>query len=143
MPLIPGSLVACRSTASASARLIRRSQSHGSNSPPTCCRPSPRAPQPKTPYTDTTLIEVCSAKVRPRYFFSPSEPRLGTRHHLSGSLHSDLNVERVVTAVRRPWNGSYSEYSVRIPSVLLRNPPDVRRTRFDRRTLLGDNHCFP
>ena len=58
---------------------------------------------------------------------SPSKLLRVTRHHLSGSLHSDLNVQRVVTAIRRPWNGSYSKpwngsyskYSVRVPSFRL------------------------
>ena len=92
MFLIPGSLVTCRSTASASARLILSSAAssrvdpdeslqQGLNSPPTSFAVSLllslQVLASRTPLTETRLLEVCSARVRPRYFVlintSPAE----------------------------------------------------------------------
>ena len=79
------------------------------NDPPTCSAvsllsslSSSQASASKTPFTETPLVEVCSAKVRPRYFALHQNFAWGTWHHLSGSLLSDLNVERGVTAIWRP-----------------------------------------
>ena len=146
VPLIHGSLVACRSTASASARLIlsiSRSQS---------CRPRRVAFQREfavvlvqfsdTGFTETPLTEVCSAKVRPRYLVFHQHFSKGARHHPRGPLHSDMNVKRTVTAIWGPRDCSHSEHSMRNRSFRPRNSPDVRRTCLDRRPLLGDNHRF-
>ena len=103
---------------------------------------SSQVPASRTSFIVTPLIKVRSAKVRPRYFVRQQHDAWGTRHHLRGPLHSDLNVERVVTAIWRPRNCSKSECSIRIPSFRLRNSPDVLRTCFDRRPLLGDNYGF-
>ena len=56
----------------------------------------------KTTLTETPLLEVCSAKVGPRCFVLHQHFARGLGHHLCGSLHSDLNVDRIVTAIRRP-----------------------------------------
>ena len=137
MPLIPGSLVACSSTASASARLILSSAAASRADPDespfnrasillrhaslwVCCRPSSQEPAPKTTFTETPLIEVCSSLL-----CSPPALR---QHHLSQSLQTDVNIECIVTAIRRPWNGSHS--------------PDVRCACLDRQPLHGDNRCL-
>ena len=93
--------------------------------------PSSQVPASWTPFTETALTEVCPAKVRPRYFVLHQNLARVTKHHLSGSLHSDLNAERLVTAVRRPRDCSSSESSIRIPTLRLRKSPDIRRTCFD------------
>ena len=103
---------------------------------------SSQAPAPRTTFAETPLFEVCSAKVGPRCFVFHQHFSKEARHRLCGPLHVDLNVECVVTAIRRPWNGSHSEYSVRVPSLRLRDSPDVRRACLDRQPLLGDNHCL-
>ena len=85
---------ACRSTASASARLIfwsARSQSCGPrrvaiqqafNPPPTCFTVRllsllSQVPTPRTTFTETQLFEVCSAKVGSSLLCFPSAPLLG------------------------------------------------------------------
>ena len=95
-----------------------------------------------TPFTESPLIEICSAKVRPRYFALHQHFTWVSGHHLYGSLRSDLNVERVVTAVWGSGDCSHSEYSIGVPSFRLTNSRDIRSTFFDRRALFGDNQCF-
>ena len=74
MPLVPGSLVACRATASASARLILSSaadnQSDRDESPlnsASIVHVQFSVLASRTPFTQTALLEICSAKLRPRY----------------------------------------------------------------------------
>ena len=83
------------------------------NSPPACFAvsllsllTSCQVPAPRTTFTETPLFEVCSAKVGSRHFGLHQHVSRGPGHDLRGSLHSDLNVERIVTAIRGPWNGS-------------------------------------
>ena len=87
-------------------------------------------------FTETPLFEVCSAKVGPCHFVLHQHLSWVSGYHLRGSLHSDLNVECIVTAIRRPWNSSYSKHSVRVPSLRL------RRACLDRHSLPGDDHCL-
>ena len=94
--LTPGSLVACRSTASASARLIlsqvtaaradpAESTSQQAFDPPSTCftvtllstLASPQVSAPGTALAVTPLLEVRSAKVRPSPPRSPSARLLG------------------------------------------------------------------
>ena len=62
----------------------------------------------------------------PRYFVPHQHFSREARHYLRGHLHSDLNVESVVTAIRRLRKCSYSEYQLRVPSLRLSNSPDLR-----------------
>ena len=98
--------------------------------------------QPGTTFAETPLLEVCPAKVGPRYFVLHQHLSLVSEHHLSGSIQSNLDVERIVTAIWVPKSGSHLEYSASVPSLRLRDSPDVRRACLDRRALLGDNHCL-
>ena len=150
-PFIPGSLVACRSTAPASARLIlssvrtqtsRLSTRLQFSSDMLRCGIGVVITGTGTPFTESPLIEICSAKVRPRYFALHQHFTWVSGHHLYGSLRSDLNVERVVTAVWGSGDCSHSEYSIGVPSFRLTNSRDIRSTFFDRRALFGDNQCF-
>ena len=84
------------------------------------------------------MFEVCSAKVGPRYFVFHQHFSKGARHHLRGSLHSDLNVECVVTAIQRPPNNSHSENRDADPSLRLRNYVDVRCACLDCQPLLDE-----
>ena len=77
-------------------------------------------------FTENPLFEVCSAMVGPCHFVLQQHLSWVSGYHLRGSLHSDLNVECIVTATRRPRNSSHS----------------VRRTCLDRRSLLGDDNCL-
>ena len=107
---------------------VSRSQSCGSrrvafkqafNSPPTCFAvsllsplTSSQVPAPSTTFTDTPLFEVHSANIGPCYFVLHRHLSRGARHISSGlPLHSDLHIECIVTAIRRPG-------TARIPSVL-------------------------
>ena len=165
MPRIPGSLVACRSTASASARVILSSAAANRADPDespfnrasysflrhaslwVCCRPcpGPQVPAPKTPFTETPHRSKSSLR---RYVLATSlyiktSPRGRSGTIFSGSLHSDLNVGRVATAVWGPRDCSHSEYSIGVPSFRLRKySSDIPSTCFDRRPLLGDKHWF-
>ena len=77
---------------------------------------APRVSTSRTPFTETPLIEVLSAELRPRHLVLHQQIAWGTRHHLRRSLLSDLDAERVVTAIQGPQNCTYSQHSVRIPS---------------------------
>ena len=115
MPLTPGSLVACRSTASASARLIlswaaaNRADPTGSPFsrpsilPVTCIQgqPSLRLHCSKSALRCQVLATVFSINTSPG--------SCGTI--LRGPLHPNLIVECNVTAIGRPWNSSSSERS--------------------------------
>ena len=99
------------------------------------CEPAVAPGQFSSTSTQDTLhcdLIVRSLLCESRSSISTSPGRRGT---ISAGLHSDLNVERVVTAAWGPRNSSHSEYSVRGPTLPLRNSPDVRR-------LLRDNHRF-
>ena len=61
-------------------------------------------------FTETPLFEVCTAKIGPCHC-PPPAPLPALR---SSPLHSDLNVECIVTATGRPWNSSYSKCSVHL-----------------------------
>ena len=103
MPLTPGSLVTCRSNASASTRLILSSAACGPNrialqqvfnSPPACFAvgflsslASSQVPASRATLTETPLFEVCSAKIGPRRFV--------LHQHLSWSLGHHLRRSRV------------------------------------------------
>ena len=50
-------------------------------------------------------------------------------------LHSDLGVERIVTAIWGPGSGSHLEYSTSVPPPRLGHSPDVRRPCLDRQSL--------
>ena len=106
MPLIPGSLIACRSTASASARLILSSAAASRADPDEsplqfssdmlrCEFAVVLVHFSRSGIQDTLhpLIEVSSANVRPPNFVLHQNFARGTKHHLRGPLHSDLNVE--------------------------------------------------
>ena len=89
------------------------------------------SPALKAAFAEVPSFEVCSAKEGPRY-------SVFHQHHLCGRLHSDLNVECLVTAVRRPWNSSHSEKSVRLKillsfaaRVLIASPCSVTTTASD------------
>ena len=135
VPVIPGSLVACRSTASSSARLILSSaaasradpdespSNRPSGSPPACFAvsllsslTSSSVPAPRTTFTETPVFEVCSAKMGPRHFVLHQHFSREAKHNLRGPLHSDLNIERSLPSWR-PRNGSHSKYAVRVPSL--------------------------
>ena len=154
MPLTPGSSAACLSTASSQCTIdsfVSRSQScrssrvtseHGFNPPPTCLAlsllsllASSQIPAPRTTLAETPLLEVCPAKVGPRYLVFHQHFSWVSGHHLSGSLHSHLSVECTVAAIWGPG------YSVRVPFLRLRNSPDARCACLHRQPLLGDNHC--
>ena len=85
-----------------------------------CCRPWQvlRCRHPGQP----SLRPHCSKSALRRYVLttlfsiSTSPGRRGT---ISGPLHSVLDVECVVAAIWRQREGSYSEYSVRVPSLRL------------------------
>ena len=77
---------------------------------------APRVSTSRTPFTETSLIKVPSAQERPRHSVLHQHLAWGTRHHLHRPLLSDLDAERVVTAIEGPQNCTYSQYSVRIPS---------------------------
>ena len=62
--------------------------------------------------------------------------RRSAKHHLRRPLHSDMNIDCIVTAIRGPWNGSHSEYSVSVPFLRFRNHPDVRCACLDRPCLV-------
>ena len=66
-----------------------------------------------------------AVKVGPRHFVFHQHFFWVSGHHLSGSHHSNLDVERTVTAIWGPWNRSHSEYSVRVPSLRLKDSLDV------------------
>ena len=83
---------------------VRRSQSCGPrrvafqqafNPPPTCFAvsfflASPQVSASKTTLTETNLLEVCPAKVRPHYFVFHQHFSWRPGHHLSESLHSNF-----------------------------------------------------
>ena len=141
MPLIPGSLAACTGQCTIDS-FVSRSQSCGPgrlafqqafNPPPACFAvtllsplTSSQVPAFRTTFTETPLSEVCSAKVGPRYFVLHQHVSRGPGHHLCGSLHSDLNVKCIVTAIRGPWDTSHSANSVRVSSLRLGDSSDVR-----------------
>ena len=148
---IPGSFVARRSTASARARLITSSGAakscgprrvafqQGFNSPPTCFAvsvlsswSSSQVPASKTPFTENSLIEVCSAKVRPRYFVLH-------RDEAPSQIASTFRLECRTRCHCRLETTGLSEYSIRIQSFRLKNSPDVRRTCLDR--VQHSNEC--
>ena len=52
-------------------------------------------------FTGTPLFEVCSAKVGPCHLVLHQHLSRVSGYHLRGSLHSDLNVECIVTTIRR------------------------------------------
>ena len=89
-------------------------------------------PVARTTFTETPLFEVCSAKKGFCHFVRHQHFPKRAKHNLRGPLHSALNIECIVTAIRRPRDGSHSEYSVQIPSLRLRNHPDVRCACLDR-----------
>ena len=103
---------------------------------------STQIPAPGTTLAETPLLEVCPAMVGPRYLVFHQHFSWVSGHHLRGSLHSDLDVERIVTAIGGPKSGSHPEYSASVPSLRLGHSPDVRRPCLDRQSLLGDNHCL-
>ena len=103
MFLIPGFLVACHSTASASARLIISSAAasrarcvafqQAFNPPPASFAvsllsplTSSQVPAPRTSFTETPLFEVCSVKVSPRYFVLSISSAPGERGTISAGL---------------------------------------------------------
>ena len=111
-----GSLVACRSTASASARLILSSAAdtfqQAFNSSPTCFAvsllshmTSSQVQAPRTTFTEAPSFEVCSAKVGPRYFVSHQHFSKEARHHLMSNALSLPSGDH-----------GHSKYSVRVPS---------------------------
>ena len=154
MPLTPGSLAACLSTASACARLILSSAAANRAAPvespfnkPSilfrhaslcACLLSPVAssqiPAPGKTFAETPLLEVCPAKVGLRHFVFHQQIPWVSGHHLCGSLHSSLDVERIVTAIWGPRSGPQMEYAVSVPSLRLRYSPDVRRPWLDRQS---------
>ena len=139
MPLTPGSFVACRSTASASARFILSSAAPSGAAPRRVtfqqafaffsdmlrCELAVAPDQfsgtrhPGQPPLRPHRLKSALRRVGPRYSVFHQHFSRGARYHLRGPLHSDLNVECIVTAIQRPWNGSHSEYSVRVPSLRL------------------------
>ena len=103
------------------------------NPPPACFAvsllaslASSQIPTPGTTLAETPPLEVCPAKVGPRYLVFHQHLSWVSGYHLRGSLHSDLNVECIATAIREPRNSSYSKYSVRVPSLRLGDSSDVR-----------------
>ena len=128
MPRIPGSFTACRSTASASARLILSSAPASRAAPiespfdspsillrhASLCACSPLAisqiPAPGTTLAETSLLEVCSAKVGPRHTVLHQHFSWVSGHHLSGSLQSNLDVGRKVTAIWGPEWLAFREF---------------------------------
>ena len=76
---------------------------------------------------DTPLLEVCPTTVSPRYLVFHKHFSWVSAHHLSGSLHSNLDVERIVTAIWGPRSGPHLEYAVSAQSLRLGHSPDVRR----------------
>ena len=135
----PGTLVACRSTASARARLIlssaAASRADPAESPFSSLRSSSgmlrceladslassQIPAPGTTFAETPLFGVllCVGRSSLPLFSINTSP--GGRGIISTGLSiSDLNVECIVAAIRGPWDGSHSEYSVRVPSLRLR-----------------------
>ena len=148
--LSPGSLAACLYTASASSRLIPSSAAASRAAPivslqqafdhlPACfivrslsLLASSQIPAPRTTFAETPLLEVCPAKVGPRNFVFQQHFSWVSGHHLSGSLNSNLDVERIVTAILRPGSDPHLEYAVSVPPLRLGYSPDVRRTCPDR-----------
>ena len=101
-----------------------------------CFQPVLRFRHPGQPSLKRSLL--CEG--RSSLLCSPQHFSTEARHHLHGPLHSDLNVECIVTAIWRPRESSHSEYSVRVPSLRLKSSPDVRCASPNRQSLLGDNH---
>ena len=102
MPLTPGSLAACLSTADAAPTespfnkpsiLFR----HAS----LCACLSWPVPRYRQPGRRSLLCERGSSLL-----CSPSALLLGLGHNFSGSLHSNLDVERIVTAIWGPESGT-------------------------------------
>ena len=106
--LFTGSLVTCRSTASASARLILWSaaanRAEPTGSPFSKYLPPARAAASllsllasslvsafRATFTETPLFEVCSAKVGPCHFVLHQHLSWVSEYHLRGSLHSNLD----------------------------------------------------
>ena len=125
MPGETGSLAACCVSQCAIDSFVSRSQScrprrvthqQAFNPPPACFAASLLAslaisqiPTPATNLAETPPLKVCPAKVGPRYLVFHQHLSWVSGYHLRGSLHSDLNVERIVTAIRG---------TARIPSIL-------------------------
>ena len=129
MPLTPGSLVACRSTASGSARLILSSAAASRVDPAespcnrlsvlfrhaslwACCRPCPvlMYQHPRTTFTDATSFEVWSANVGPRNFVS--------HQHFSrerGTISAGLSIPTWMSNALSPPSGDHG--TARIPSI--------------------------
>ena len=100
MPLVSGSLVAYRSTASASARFILSSAAASRADPHESpfnrlsivlravsllsALTSSQVPAPRATSAETPSFEVCSAKVGPRCFVFHHPFSTGARHHLCG-----------------------------------------------------------
>ena len=140
--LTPGSLARSLSTGSASARLILSSAAASRADParvalqqafdplPACFAvsllsslASSQIPAPMTTLAETPLLEVCPAKVGPRYLVFHQHLSWVLEHHPSESLHSNLDVERIVTAIWGPGSGSHLEYSASVPSLRLGHSP--------------------
>ena len=99
---------------------------------------SSQIPALGTTLAETPLLEVCPAKNRSSLPCFPSTLLLGLGAPSQRSLHSNLDVERIVTAIWGPRRGSHLEYSASVPSLRLGHSPDVRRLCLDRQSLLGD-----
>ena len=71
-----------------------------------------------TAFTETPLFEVCSAKVGPRYFVLHQQFSRGDEAPSPRASPLRLeSIECIVAAIRGPWDGSYSKYLVRVPSL--------------------------
>ena len=145
MPLTPGSLAACLSrlilssaAASRAAPLSLPSTSLRSSSGILRCELVVVLDQfsgaciQGGPTGRSLMCECRSSRL-----CSPSGLRPGDE---APSQRVSLNVERTSAAVWGLRDCSQSEYPIRIPSLQLRNPPEVCRTCSDRQHLLGDNH---
>ena len=93
MPLIPGSLVACRSTACGSSRVAFQ---QALNPPPACFSlsllsllTSSQVPAPTTTFAQASLFEVCSAKVGPCYFVFHQYFSWNARHPVTITASDD------------------------------------------------------
>ena len=98
------------------------------NPPPACFAvsllpslASPQAFATRATFGETSSFEVRSAQLGPRHLAPHQHLSWGPGHHLRGSLHSDLNVKCIVTAIWGPRNGSFSKYLVLVPSLRLRD----------------------
>ena len=130
MPLTPGSLAACLSTASASARSILSSAAASRADPAESPfnRPSISSGKlrckfvvfpgqfsdtgTRTTIAETPLIDDCPPKVRPRYLVFHQHLSWVSGHH-QRSLHSNLDVERIVTAI---WDWGVARISSILPA---------------------------